>query len=145
MAVNKGDAKTIDAGGEENLFVYGTLRRGYAHRFAHWLEEKAHFVGPGRMRGRLYRIRSYVGLVPSKAGDEWVRGDVYHLKRPAEIYRVLDEYEGCGPNDAQPHEFGRTVLPVILESDRVQMASVYVYQRRIGGEQQILSGDFLAQ
>ncbi len=128
---------------EENLFVYGTLRRGYKHKLALWLEGAAEFLGSGRAQGRLYRIAGYPGFVPSEAKDDWVMGDVYHLKRAAMSYRVLDEYEGCGSNDPEPHEFRRVVTRVLLEPDLPIMASIYAYQGGVRDNERILSGDFL--
>nr|MDQ2898790.1 gamma-glutamylcyclotransferase [Acidobacteriota bacterium] len=85
------------------------------------------------------------GLVLSDNPEDWVRGDVYRLDAPNAIYAKLDEYEGCGPKDPLPHEFRRTVVPVLLDSGDSITASVYIYSKDIVGKQRIESGNFLAQ
>ncbi|MBV8550092.1 MAG: gamma-glutamylcyclotransferase [Acidobacteriaceae bacterium] len=128
---------------EDVLFVYGTLRSTSGHRLAVWLGQRAQLVGRGRVQGRLFRIGSYPGLVPSKTGGEWVYGEVYRLSNAIEVYRVLDEYEGCGPNDPRPHEFRRSIMRAFLDSGTSVAATVYVYGHDVRNRKRIVSGDFL--
>jgi gamma-glutamylcyclotransferase (GGCT)/AIG2-like uncharacterized protein YtfP len=128
----------------ENLFVYGTLRRGFANEPAALLHRSARFLGPAKVRGRLYLISTYPGLVPSEDGDRWVHGEAYRLDSPEIIIPKLDKYEGCGPADPHPHEFRRTTVPVLLDSNQWIEAIAYIYALPIQGKQQILSGEFLA-
>ena len=77
-----------------HLFVYGTLRKGSANKFARLLAEQSDFVGPARVPGRLYDFGRYPGARPSQRTDEWIAGEVYHLRAPAQLLATLDEYEG---------------------------------------------------
>jgi gamma-glutamylcyclotransferase (GGCT)/AIG2-like uncharacterized protein YtfP len=128
---------------DDHLFVYGTLRRNFTNQFAALLQSVGQWLGQGRVQGRLYAIGEYPGLVTSDGSGEWVQGDVYCLPAPGELYSLLDPYEGCGPDDPQPHEFDRVVLPVLLHSGEWISACAYVYKQDVRNRQKIPSGDFL--
>lgn len=109
------------------------------------LARQARFVGYARTRGRLYQLGGYPGLVSSREPRGWVRGEVYALERPSEMLARLDDYEGCGPNDAPPHEFERVEGEVILESGEAGVAWIYVYAGTLDGRSEIASGDYCRQ
>src|SRR4029078_4068253 len=69
------------AGSVVNLFVYGTLRRSAAHPMHALLRETASLLGDARVRGVLYRVAEYPGLVLD-AGAGWVLGELYRLGDP---------------------------------------------------------------
>ena len=50
-----------------NLFVYGTLMRGYEHPMARLLSANADYLGEATCRGRLYMVKHYPGLALSEA------------------------------------------------------------------------------
>ena len=129
----------------ERLFVYGTLRKGSRGSMHHLLAQHARLIGPARTSGRLYHLGSYPGLVPSSERDAWVRGDLYALERLPEVLDRLDDYEGCGPNDAQPHEFERVQREVVLDTGERALAWLYVYKGSIAGKDEIRSGDYCAE
>ncbi len=79
--------------GREVVFVYGTLRRGASN---HWRMEGAEYVGKAVVRGRMYRISWYPGLVRDRKVGEVV-GEIYGVSR--ELLASLDRFEG--------DEFGR--------------------------------------
>lgn len=124
------------------LFVYGTLRKDSRRSMHHLLARHAEFVGHAQIPGRLYLLDGYPGLVPSSEHHAWVRGDVYVLEDPSEVLARLDDYEGCGPNDAKPYEFERVQREVVLESGESVLAWVYVYAGSVAGKREILSGDY---
>jgi len=126
----------------ELLFIYGTLRKGGAHGRHDLLERDARFVARARMRGRLYDLGEYPGLVASDA-DAWAHGDVYELADPRAMLARLDDYEGCGPGDAKPHEYERERREVLMETGACEMAWVYVYRGTLAGKREIRSGDYL--
>ncbi len=86
----------------EHLFVYGTLRRGCDNRFARLLAERAQFIGPARVAGRLYDFGSYPGARRASVPGEWIVGEIFRLDEPGELLAALDEYEGP--------EFERTMV-----------------------------------
>ncbi len=72
----------------EFVFVYGTLRSGGSN---HFRMDGAEFVSKGTVRGRMYRIEWYPGLVLDEAGDV-LTGEV-HAVNAAQL-AALDRFEG---------------------------------------------------
>jgi gamma-glutamylcyclotransferase (GGCT)/AIG2-like uncharacterized protein YtfP len=128
------------------LFVYGTLRKDCRNGMHHMLASDAKFIGHARMRGRLVRVHGepggYPGLVRATAERKWVRGEIYVLENPDHTLARLDEYEGCGPRDARPHEYERVQHEVILESGANVLAWVYLYTGSTDEKGEISSGDY---
>jgi len=83
------------------VFVYGTLRGGGSN---HFRMERARFVGAARVRGRLYRIDWYPGLVFDSEGD-WISGELYAVD--AVLLAELDEFEGLAVGEASGCEYRR--------------------------------------
>lgn len=77
-----------------HVFVYGTLRRGGTMHAL--LGERARFEAPARLRGTLYHLGDFPGLVRDSPGV--VAGEVFELSgepaRQKETLQVLDAYEG---------------------------------------------------
>lgn len=128
---------------QAHLFVYGTLRRGAETRMYRLLAQHSDFVGEAVWQGRLYKVDTYPGAVPSDDPVHRVRGEVYALREPAGILAALDVYEECGPGSAEPTEYVRAPQEVVVDDGRRLMAWVYVYQRPTTGLKEIVSGDFL--
>lgn len=70
------------------VFVYGTLRRGGSN---HFRMEGAEFLATATVRGRLYQIDWYPGLILDEAGDG-ITGEIYQIS-PVMLER-LDAFEG---------------------------------------------------
>ena len=119
----------------ESLFVYGTLRKGFDNEYAAMLARSAHFSGRGKVRGTLYLITHYPGLILAD-GDDWVCGEIYHLDAPGKTLRALDEYEGS-------EQFKRVAAPVLMDSGAWIQSNVYIYTGDTSGKQRIASGDYV--
>jgi gamma-glutamylcyclotransferase (GGCT)/AIG2-like uncharacterized protein YtfP len=125
-----------------HLFVYGTLRSGFQNQYARLLAEEETLLGRARIRGKLYDIGRYPGLVLSSAPQELVIGEVYRLQDPDRTLATLDRYEGA--------EFTRVAATILLEAGELEAgeqlpAWVYVYNRPVAEGSRILSGDYLAR
>ena len=72
----------------ESVFVYGTLRRGGSN---HFRMADAGFVAAGTVRGRLYRIDWYPGLILDDDAGAIV-GEIYQVS--PERLKSLDRFEG---------------------------------------------------
>ncbi len=96
----------------DQLFVYGTLMRGFDHPMAQLLSRSADFVGEARCRGRLYLVKHYPGLVASDHAEDVVFGELFRLRQPAELLAEFDMYEACGEGFAEPTEYIRRMFAV---------------------------------
>lgn len=123
------------------LFVYGTLRKECetgAHK--EYLGE-ADFVSPAKIRGQLFLVDYYPGLVLSET-EHWAIGEIYLLENESQLHD-LDVYEGCAKKSPQPHEYERRIAEVVLTSGETVQAWTYVYQQDTSNLSTINSGDFL--
>jgi len=102
----------------------------------------ARFVGHARVRGRLYELGGYPGVVSAADTDAWVHGEVYELTEPHEVLARLDDYEGCGASDSEPHEYRRECAEVWMATGAREEAWVYRYLGSIAGKREIESGDY---
>jgi gamma-glutamylcyclotransferase (GGCT)/AIG2-like uncharacterized protein YtfP len=112
----------------DRVFVYGTLRRGASQGFR---MDQARWIGSGHVRGILYRIDWYPGLVREATGGAVV-GDVYEVDD--ERMRDLDAYEG--------EEYRR--VQVSVEGDASGVAWIWEWLGDVNEQQIIASGDWLA-
>lgn len=78
----------------QHLFVYGTLKRGHL-RSGLW-PHPPDSIRPGLVRGALFDLGSYPGLVP---GEDWILGELWTLQSDhvPKTLAVLDEVEGYDP------------------------------------------------
>ena len=129
-----------------HVFVYGTLRRSATHPM-HGLLQPATFVGFARFQGRLYDLGNYPAAVASDDPADTVYGEVYELSEPAATLAALDHYEGCSPNDPEPHEYVRVAADIRLETGGypVVSAQVYLYTRPVSRLTRIPLGDYLGR
>jgi gamma-glutamylcyclotransferase (GGCT)/AIG2-like uncharacterized protein YtfP len=124
-----------------HLFVYGSLRADARHPMHGVLASGAVLDGVATVIGKLYAVSWYPGLVLADDGHD-VHGELWRIIDRS-ILAVLDAYEGCGPNDVPPFEFGRTTTQATRPSgDRVS-AWVWVYTGVTDESQRVGSGDWL--
>ena len=113
----------------ELVFVYGTLRRGGSNycRMA-----GAEFVASATVRGRLYRIDWYPGLVMDLTGDK-IHGEVFAVE--TETIPRLDEFVG--------EDYHR--IQVAVETTAGEIVQAWVWEWRLPTEesQRIPGGDWL--
>ena len=124
------------------LFVYGTLMRGFDHPMAQLLSRSADFIGEASCRGRLYLVKHYPGLVLSDVSGDIVFGELFRLRQPAELLREFDMYEACGEGFAEPTEYVRRMLAVMVAGGADTEAWTYVYNWPVAALPRIASGRF---
>ena len=115
----------------ELVFVYGTLRRGGSN---HFRMAETEFVESGILRGRLYRVDWYPGLVMDLAGDE-IHGEVYSVL-PGQLAE-LDDFEG--------QEYRRIRATVKTPYGVPMKAWIWEWLMPTDEGQRITSGDWLKE
>jgi gamma-glutamylcyclotransferase (GGCT)/AIG2-like uncharacterized protein YtfP len=119
-----------------HVFVYGTLRRGEANDINR-LRPPPRYLGPARIRGALYDLGPYPGVILGGAG--WVWGEIYAIT--PELERQLDVIEDVAP--VPSGEYMRRHLDVELEGRRVHCLVYEIDAQRVQGRPRIVSGDWL--
>jgi gamma-glutamylcyclotransferase (GGCT)/AIG2-like uncharacterized protein YtfP len=89
------------------VFVYGSLRGGSAQSMSIRFP-KAQFIAAGKVRGRLYDLGAYPGLLLDES-DSLVTGEVYEVD--VEILKELDDFEASS-------NYLRKQAEVSLDTDR---------------------------
>ena len=128
----------------EHLFVYGILRRGFSNDHARMLRASCEFLGEASFHGKLFDVGSYPAAVASPEPGDIVRGEIYRMMRPRQLLPMLDRFEGCGADDAEPHLYRRESMEVRLDSGRKLSAWVYLYNRETDRLRPIHHGDYAA-
>jgi gamma-glutamylcyclotransferase (GGCT)/AIG2-like uncharacterized protein YtfP len=120
------------------LFVYGTLLRHFDHEVLQPLQKFLQYEGSGSLQGELYNLGEYPGFVENANGFAGnVKGEVYLILNPEEVFAVLDEYEG--------EEYSREKKLVRLDTNKKIRCWVYVYRLKPNPElEKIMSGDYIA-
>jgi len=124
------------------LFVYGTLLPGRAPAEIAPIVRRLRAVGDGFVRGRLYDLGEYPGVVLDETGKE-IPGKIFRLPEEPEVLKRLDEYEEFDAAQPEGSLFVRKEWPVIRRGgNRTLVCWVYVYNQQAGAAPTIMSGDF---
>jgi gamma-glutamylcyclotransferase (GGCT)/AIG2-like uncharacterized protein YtfP len=121
------------------LFVYGTLLND-DNEFGNYLRKNSIVYSTGKVKGSLYDIGEYPGVVLSD-GDEYVYGTIFQLNDPVSALKILDEYEGFGEDQPQPNEYVRVLTEVETETDII-ICWIYVYNLPVDTFPYINSGKY---
>lgn len=121
----------------EIVFVYGTLRRGGSNDFR---LAGAEFISAGTVRGRLYRIDWYPGLVLDEAGDE-IHGEVFSVD--AELLAALDIFEGLSAGEIEGSEYRRVPVTVMCRDSTTITAWIWEWIGMTSESWRLNDGDWL--
>jgi gamma-glutamylaminecyclotransferase len=116
----------------EMVFVYGTLRCGGSN---HFRMAGAEFVAAATVRGRLYQIEWYPGLVLDESAGE-VLGEVYQVS--GFLLERLDDFEGG--------EYRRVLTQAQCGGGHRSLLSAWIWEwlGPCDEKNRIISGDWLA-
>jgi len=115
------------------LFVYGTLRKGFAHAMAKALNNRSEYIGYAWIHAQLYDLGMYPGIVLSTQEKHKVFGDLYELK-DLSFLSDLDDYEG--------EQYKKTTTKVYCK-EKIYQAHVYELCIPCNGFTIISSGDYI--
>ncbi len=127
-----------------HLFVYGTLMStasgalGRDMRLA--LRREARLIGTATVRGRLYDLGNYPGLVAGNNPAEIVHGEVLAMMDPDNSLVKLDAYEGIARGPRAVGEYHRVMVEATLDAGGQVLAWTYLFNRPVMGLPQVRSG-----
>lgn len=105
--------------GIQQLFVYGSLRKGESADLTEERIEQTHHMGPATLSGyALFDLGSYPGIFPHNPSSR-VQGEIHRLEKPGPAFARLDEYEDV------PYLFQRLEVDVSTNSS-TERAWTYV-------------------
>lgn len=119
------------------LFVYGTLRHGSGHHMADFLAERSRSLGEARVRGQLFDLGRFPGMLAPSAPDDWVLGDLLELHDAQQTLSELDRYED------EEGIFPRRLTKAYDLGGREVECWVYFYAGSMAQATRIPSGDYL--
>lgn len=110
------------------LFVYGTLQSDSLHPLAREAVRLATDIERASVRGRLYLIDYYPGLIVDDTAG-WVTGEVFSFTAETmpSLLASLDRYEECDAQSPLPHEYRRLICPVRI-NERNLFANAWLYE-----------------
>jgi gamma-glutamylcyclotransferase (GGCT)/AIG2-like uncharacterized protein YtfP len=117
--------------GDDLLFVYGTLMRGF--RLHALLEGRATYLGEATTPGLLLDLGSYPAALKSATGK--ICGEVYRLADPG-LWRTLDSAEGS--------QYHREQAGIEQASGEQARAYVYWYVGPLDRAVPVPGGDYRA-
>jgi gamma-glutamylcyclotransferase (GGCT)/AIG2-like uncharacterized protein YtfP len=127
------------------LFVYGSLRRGFHSPAYEYISRFFSLVGEGRVRGKLYDMGSYPAGIPT-SDDSVIVGELYrinHLNEFGWAIGQLDDYEGV-THDFDEIQLYRRELTEVQINNKLTRAWIYWYNGDVQGKPLIASGDLIA-
>ncbi|AFK05233.1 AIG2 family protein [Emticicia oligotrophica DSM 17448] len=133
-------------GETEYLFVYGTLLSEYGDNDSHqWVRKYAEFLGKATIEGKMYMVDYYPGIIPCSKGERFcVKGELYKLHEPEQLFSLLDRYEEYNPMDPAHSEYVRKKVNAVLKNDgKTYEAWVYYFNQSVEDLEFMPKGDFL--
>lgn len=100
-----------------------------------------HCLGAATVRGRLYDLGEYPGVVLDEFAGA-VRGEVLELPDSFVGWSGLDAYEGYDRTDTLHSLFVRANCAAWLADGQARQCWIYIYNQPLRGAQLIASGDY---
>jgi gamma-glutamylcyclotransferase (GGCT)/AIG2-like uncharacterized protein YtfP len=126
------------------LFVYGTLRKGNSNKMAEYLSVHAEFLTEGWFQGHMYQISYYPGVIASDDINDRAYGELYRLNDPETALALLDDYEECSAQHAQPAEYKRITTTIsTIDGNIFEQVWIYLYQWPITDKLLMKEGNFM--
>jgi gamma-glutamylcyclotransferase (GGCT)/AIG2-like uncharacterized protein YtfP len=127
------------------LFVYGSLRRGFKSPAYDYISRFFDFISEAKVRGKLFDMGSYPAATPSN-DNNFITGELYQIKSADEFSWAigqLDDYEGVSVEPDEVQLYRREITEVYLHG-KVTHAWIYWYNGDVSGRPLITSGDMLS-
>ncbi len=124
------------------IFVYGTLLIN-GNDYAAYLQKHCKLIGEGKIKGRLYDIGEYPGAVIDINANQYIYGNIYLMDDAESILGFIDEYEGLGPDEPQPHEYLRSMVGIETDNGSIR-CWMYIYNWPLNDFVEVPGGKYLA-
>ncbi len=130
--------------GVYQLFVYGSLRKGFHSPVYEYISRFFKYIGEAKVRDKLFDMGSYPAGI-STNDTTFIIGELYQAKNEHEFSWAigqLDDYEGVSVEADEVQLYRREIAEVHL-NNQVTHAWIYWYNGDVSGRTVITSGDML--
>ena len=114
----------------ELLFIYGTLHPDRAPAEIADAARRLKPLGPATIRGRLYDLGAYPGVVLDDSATRKIPGELFTVPDVETLAR-LDAYEDFRPGDPANSLFLRVQTTATLPDGSQRVCWVYVYNAEV--------------
>ena len=124
------------------LFVYGSLRRGFHSTAYEYISRFFTFVSDAKVKGKLYDMGEFPAAIPT-SDNTFIIGELYTINQENEFSWAigqLDDYEGLNV-EADEVQLYRRDLTEVYFNDQLTHAWIYWYNGDVSGRPLIESGD----
>src|SRR4051812_24409868 len=100
----------------QQLFVYGSLRKGFHHPAYDYISRYFSFVSSGRIKGVLHDMGNFPAATPAIV-ESFIIGELYSIKNEEEFswaIEQLDDYEGLHVEAGEIPLFRREITDVFI-------------------------------
>ena len=118
------------------LFVYGTLTKNNKPNFELMIN-KMEYVGRGKIRGKLYDLGEYPGVIEHQ--DGYVFGEIYRIN-DSKTLSMIDKYEDFDKSNPEKSLYLRKIIDATLEDGTETKVYAYLYNQSIKNMKEIPTG-----
>ncbi len=129
----------------DQIFVYGSLRKGFHHPAYAYISRYFTLQAEGKVKGKLYDLGEYPAALPSD-DDSFIVGELYRINHADEFswaLAQLDDYEGLNTEQGETPLYRRDMVTVYLTGS-TQQAWIYWFNGPVDEQARIATGDVLA-
>ncbi len=125
-----------------NLFVYGTLRKGRLEAIVPEISGLLTIKTRGYVKGKLFDAGNYPAATPNGNANQKVYGEVVEIEPAKLVYvlSILDEYEEFDVNNPSASLFIRDIVNVKDAKGRQIKSWIYWYNKDVKKLKQIKGG-----
>ena len=126
------------------LFVYGSLRKGFRSPAYEYISRFFRYIGEGKVRGKLFDLGSYPAGIPVN-DNHFIHGELYAANKENEFSWAigqLDDYEGVTVEPDEVQLYRREISEIYI-NNKVSHAWIYWYNGDISGRPVVESGDII--
>lgn len=126
----------------DKLFVYGSLLSNFKSAIGQFLKLHAKFLGEVYVKGLLFDLGQYPGLISPANTSQLVYGHLLQLFDPENVFVTLDQYEGINPEDLSNSEYYRALIQLETNDLGVDQCWTYIYNLSTSGLKVIPGGNY---
>lgn len=126
------------------LFVYGSLRKGFKSSAYEYISRYFTLLGPAKVKAELFDMGTYPAAIPTHE-NKFVLGELYRIRNENEFSWAmgqLDDYEGVSVDFDEVQLYRKELVEVFI-NDQITHAWIYWFNGNVSGKSAIASGDML--